>query len=117
FPAEDGIRDPLVTGVQTCALPIWTGERDGGRRDPRTGCECRSLDECRGGRLGEGRGGKEGTQSGHHGTASTGVGGRQKLHGNSLLYKGMSDSSLELGQTSTGRHLGFQRAVHAGPPT
>src|SRR5207247_3614305 len=34
FPAEDGIRDPLVTGVQTCALPIlgrelrptWSGE-------------------------------------------------------------------------------------------
>src|SRR5438105_15539720 len=25
FQAEDGIRDPLVTGVQTCALPIWTG--------------------------------------------------------------------------------------------
>src|SRR5438105_13948610 len=24
FQAEDGIRDPLVTGVQTCALPIWT---------------------------------------------------------------------------------------------
>src|SRR5207247_5753579 len=23
FPAEDGIRDPLVTGVQTCALPIY----------------------------------------------------------------------------------------------
>src|SRR5947208_16977647 len=23
FPAEDGIRDDLVTGVQTCALPIW----------------------------------------------------------------------------------------------
>src|SRR5438105_12795307 len=34
FQAEDGIRDPLVTGVQTCALPIsptrrhtWTGVR------------------------------------------------------------------------------------------
>src|SRR6266536_4554194 len=27
FQAEDGIRDPLVTGVQTCALPIC---RDGG---------------------------------------------------------------------------------------
>src|SRR5258708_31232098 len=26
FQAEDGIRDDLVTGVQTCALPIWTGE-------------------------------------------------------------------------------------------
>src|SRR6266849_344488 len=26
FQAEDGIRDPLVTGVQTCALPIFTGE-------------------------------------------------------------------------------------------
>src|SRR5256714_1933855 len=24
FQAEDGIRDKLVTGVQTCALPIWT---------------------------------------------------------------------------------------------
>src|SRR5207247_2972067 len=24
--AEDGIRDPLVTGVQTCALPIWTAD-------------------------------------------------------------------------------------------
>src|SRR5205823_7858610 len=23
FLAEDGIRDKLVTGVQTCALPIW----------------------------------------------------------------------------------------------
>src|SRR5207247_3252388 len=25
--AEDGIRDPLVTGVQTCALPIWLAQR------------------------------------------------------------------------------------------
>src|SRR5207247_7839547 len=25
FQAEDGIRDPLVTGVQTCALPIFAG--------------------------------------------------------------------------------------------
>src|SRR5215216_5447622 len=25
FQAEDGIRDDLVTGVQTCALPIWPG--------------------------------------------------------------------------------------------
>src|SRR5207245_8802895 len=24
FPAEDGIRDATVTGVQTCALPIFT---------------------------------------------------------------------------------------------
>src|SRR5947208_5286302 len=26
FQAEDGIRDDLVTGVQTCALPICLGE-------------------------------------------------------------------------------------------
>src|SRR5256886_7404725 len=26
FQAEDGIRDLTVTGVQTCALPIWTYE-------------------------------------------------------------------------------------------
>src|SRR2546425_3585965 len=25
FQAEDGIRDKLVTGVQTCALPIYRG--------------------------------------------------------------------------------------------
>src|ERR1039457_7393642 len=25
FQAEDGIRDYKVTGVQTCALPIWMG--------------------------------------------------------------------------------------------
>src|SRR2546430_8169023 len=27
FQAEDGIRDLTVTGVQTCALPICTGDR------------------------------------------------------------------------------------------
>src|SRR5690625_7829386 len=27
FQAEDGIRDGHVTGVQTCALPIWVGDR------------------------------------------------------------------------------------------
>src|SRR5438105_12148847 len=31
FQAEDGIRDPLVTGVQTCALPI---SRTGGAIPP-----------------------------------------------------------------------------------
>src|SRR5205823_7015234 len=27
FQAEDGIRDKLVTGVQTCALPIYSSSR------------------------------------------------------------------------------------------
>src|SRR5690606_40318088 len=27
--AEDGIRDFHVTGVQTCALPIWASQRQG----------------------------------------------------------------------------------------
>src|SRR5690349_23262991 len=27
FQAEDGIRDLYVTGVQTCALPIWPARR------------------------------------------------------------------------------------------
>src|SRR5258708_28929925 len=31
FQAEDGIRDDLVTGVQTCALPIYELDRVGGR--------------------------------------------------------------------------------------
>src|SRR5438105_14566454 len=30
FQAEDGIRDPLVTGVQTCALPICAAGQRGG---------------------------------------------------------------------------------------
>src|SRR5262249_57954573 len=29
FQAEDGIRDWSVTGVQTCALPIWSDGRSG----------------------------------------------------------------------------------------
>src|SRR5207253_7798907 len=33
FQAEDGIRDGHVTGVQTCALPIWP--RQEGRRPDR----------------------------------------------------------------------------------
>src|SRR5258708_29995007 len=31
FQAEDGIRDDLVTGVQTCALPIYTCQRKMGK--------------------------------------------------------------------------------------
>src|SRR6266850_7223704 len=59
FPAEDGIRDYKVTGVQTCALPIChhgrrhrgagEGRAGGGRRrrdgrseERRVGKECRS---------------------------------------------------------------------------
>src|SRR5204863_4013673 len=30
FQAEDGIRDLYVTGVQTCALPIFSREKRGG---------------------------------------------------------------------------------------
>src|SRR5256885_4830784 len=34
FQAEDGIRDYKVTGVQTCALPIFPGEEAQLRREP-----------------------------------------------------------------------------------
>src|SRR5215217_2378433 len=34
FQAEDGIRDIGVTGVQTCALPIWPPRRPTKRRPP-----------------------------------------------------------------------------------
>src|SRR5437762_4132104 len=39
FQAEDGIRDTSVTGVQTCALPIWDapGTRAPRRAPPRSG--------------------------------------------------------------------------------
>src|SRR2546421_9414837 len=32
FQAEDGIRDLIVTGVQTCALPIFLDRRKAGRK-------------------------------------------------------------------------------------
>src|SRR5690349_22047303 len=34
FHAEDGIRALYVTGVQTCALPIYCRQRGGGERGP-----------------------------------------------------------------------------------
>src|SRR5215207_10453016 len=39
FQAEDGIRDPLVTGVQTCALPIFeaAAEKFGWGKKPASG--------------------------------------------------------------------------------
>src|SRR5207247_4799425 len=37
FQAEDGIRDPLVTGVQTCALPICVVSLDHERQHRRSG--------------------------------------------------------------------------------
>src|SRR5437879_13254835 len=34
FQAEDGIRDTSVTGVQTCALPIYQSDSDGTKPGP-----------------------------------------------------------------------------------
>src|SRR2546427_11501947 len=33
FQAEDGIRDLTVTGVQTCALPIWPSSKEPSRSE------------------------------------------------------------------------------------
>src|SRR2546430_13177128 len=38
FQAEDGIRDLTVTGVQTCALPIYSGRRRAPPTTGNTGC-------------------------------------------------------------------------------
>src|SRR5256884_2330917 len=40
FQAEDGIRDVAVTGVQTCALPIFLPDRDVRRRRREHGSGC-----------------------------------------------------------------------------
>src|SRR5438046_10383186 len=50
FQAEDGIRDWSVTGVQTCALPIWFF----GRKDDAAGD--RPWRDCRRGHGGDGGG-------------------------------------------------------------
>src|SRR5207247_11119188 len=48
FLAEDGIRGPLVTGVQTCALPICCGEATGGRSVHCGGLSVGGVDPARG---------------------------------------------------------------------
>src|SRR3989441_2078269 len=48
FQAEDGIRDKLVTGVQTCALPISaSGDRGGDRALSCWRVHCRVHDSMR----------------------------------------------------------------------
>src|SRR5688500_20311589 len=73
FQAEDGIRDYKVTGVQTCALPIWHGHvlqslrraGDAGQSDARhpahgrTVCRRRASKRCFKCRSEERRVGKE----------------------------------------------------------
>src|SRR5690606_39706413 len=58
FQAEDGIRDFHVTGVQTCALPIWRGPAAAVRAGERggRGAGLASAGGGRGGRGAVGRG-------------------------------------------------------------
>src|SRR2546426_8344899 len=47
FQAEDGIRDYKVTGVQTCALPIWRRRRGSAcRRSKGAACRASSQDSA-----------------------------------------------------------------------
>src|SRR5258708_20738750 len=59
FQAEDGIRDDLVTGVQTCALPISSSLMGGADRGRSVGCP--------------GRGGTGDPRIGRHDPADTGT--------------------------------------------
>src|SRR2546429_4479340 len=66
FQAEDGIRDVAVTGVQTCALPIWPPraippEGGGGAAEGRRGTTSTSTETITRGRPG----------GGSHGTSTT----------------------------------------------
>src|SRR6266498_4382731 len=83
FQAEDGIRDADVTGVQTCALPIWFAGRLPGRftmlpflRDDTWAAGGAGL----GGRIGSGASGRTAagvgalTSSGGSGHGATGGG-------------------------------------------
>src|SRR5256885_11555453 len=65
FQAEDGIRDYKVTGVQTCALPIWSCEPSGGRGGSARRAGRRVCDSGRASRAAaaEARGGAPGGES------------------------------------------------------
>src|SRR3712207_9596795 len=47
FQAEDGIRDIGVTGVQTCALPIWRASRSRSLASRSTGSARQASRRCR----------------------------------------------------------------------
>src|SRR5690554_2333980 len=47
FQAEDGIRDADVTGVQTCALPIWISLEVGGMVAPARILACSTVTRLR----------------------------------------------------------------------
>src|SRR5690606_40411470 len=57
FQAEDGIRDFHVTGVQTCALPIWNVQAQGGHQH--AGGDLVAVGDAHNGRSEERRVGKE----------------------------------------------------------
>src|SRR5438067_13487341 len=59
FQAEDGIRDRNVTGVQTCALPIYPSENALGKACFRKRQFANALSGCRKNRSEERRVGKE----------------------------------------------------------
>src|SRR5206468_5634717 len=45
--AEDGIRDLIVTGVQTCALPIWATPSNKCLQPAAAGAICLDTGRCR----------------------------------------------------------------------
>src|SRR3989339_507693 len=59
FQAEAGIRYWSVTGVQTCALPIWRAGKAGWTSQPRSSARSRSSSSPRSRRSEERRVGKE----------------------------------------------------------
>src|SRR5256885_11455439 len=78
FQAEDGIRDYKVTGVQTCALPIFARSADGGANEEQlTPTEYKFP------------------QVGNPGTGSSGVGGIQ-----TVVLKGNPNQAGEIGRAS-----------------
>src|SRR5207253_7234895 len=90
FQAEDGIRDGHVTGVQTCALPIWAvvlaaghggvgrGAQDGQRAHRRVLAEQPRVEER----------GDRGRVAGQLGGGQAGVGGRSEEHTSELQSRG-----------------------------
>src|SRR3954449_13637270 len=63
--AEDGIRDERVTGVQTCALPMWKKSARADNRMARRDVPVDARERAEPARSEERRGGKECRDRGH----------------------------------------------------
>src|ERR1039457_2490116 len=103
FQAEDGIRDYKVTGVQTCALPIYRGRLIQNQRSGGGGEGGGSGVGGHADGRGHGQYGRNAVGERHHGAAGGGFGQRSRDRGHLIRHQ-RARAGGECGSRGVGRH-------------